>query len=126
MAKEFMFRGKKFEELQKMSLNEFAPLLNARERRSVKRGLTYSQKKILEHIEKGKKNIRTHARDMVVIPQMVGHLIKVYSGKEWVIVDIDKEKLGHRLGEFAPTRKKIAHSAPGIGATRSSAALSVR
>lgn len=126
MAKEFLFRGKKLEELQKLSLKEFALLLNSKERRSLNRGLTHTQKKVLEHIEKGKKNIRTHSRDMIIVPQMVGQIIKVYSGKDWNIIDIDREKLGHRLGEFVLTRKKVAHSAPGIGATRSSAALSVR
>lgn len=126
MAKEFFYRGKTLDEIKKLSVKEFSLLLNARERRSLKRGLTPPQKKVLEHIEKGKKNIRTQSREMIILPQMVGQMIKVYSGKEWIQVMLEKEMLGHRLGEFVMTRKKVAHSAPGIGATRSSAALSVR
>ena len=57
---------------------------------------------------------------------MVGHLIKIHNGKEFIPVGITEEMLGHFLGEFSLTRKKITHNAPGVGATRSSAAISVR
>ena len=57
---------------------------------------------------------------------MVGTTIRVYNGKEFVQVMIEDEMVGHYLGEFALTRKRIQHSAPGIGATRSSASLSVK
>lgn len=124
--KEFNYHGKSIEELMKMSLQEFTQLLPSRERRSLKRGISESQKKLLKEIEKGEKNIKTHLRDMVILPQMIGSTIKIHSGKEWVQVFIDRELIGHRLGEFSQTRKKVQHSAPGIGATRSSASLSVR
>ena len=52
--------------------------------------------------------------------------MKVHNGKEFVIVNITPEMIGHYIGEFALTRKKVAHHAPGIGATRSSASLSVK
>lgn len=126
MAKEFMFRGKKFEEIQGMSLREFAGLLPSRERRTLLRGLTDEQKILLEKVRKNKPKLRTHCRDMIIVPEMVGKLIHVYSGKEFKAVRIEKDMLGHRLGELVVTRNKVAHSAPGIGATRSSAALSVR
>ena len=124
--KEFSLCGKTFEELQRMSTDEFAQLLPARERRSLKRERPELHKKVLEHIKANRKNIRTHARDMVITPDMAGITMKVYNGKDWTTIVIEKEMLGHRLGEFALTRKKVAHSAPGVGATRSSAALSVR
>lgn len=126
MPKEFTLRGKTFDEISKMGINEFAELLTSRERRTLKRGFTEAQKKLLADIRSGDKNIKTQCRDMIIIPEMVGTTIKVHNGKEYVIVPITKEMLGHRLGEFALTRKKVTHSAPGIGATRSSAALSVR
>jgi small subunit ribosomal protein S19 len=126
MAKEFSFRGKTFEEIAKLSVNEFAELLTARERRTLKHGFTDAQKKLLEDIKSGDKNVKTHCRDMIVLPEMVGMTIKIHNGREFVIVGVTKEMMGHRLGEFAMTRKKVGHSAPGIGATRSSAALSVR
>jgi small subunit ribosomal protein S19 len=126
MAKEIMFRGKKPEELKKLSIQEFMQLIPARERRSLKRGMTEQQKIFMENLRAGEKELRTHCRDLVVLPEMLGKLIKIYNGKEWVPVTIETEMLGHRLGEFAQTRRKVAHSAPGIGATRSSASLSVR
>jgi small subunit ribosomal protein S19 len=122
MAK-FYFRGKTFEELEKMSLEEFSQLLDARKRRSLKRGFNKHQKKLLQKIRKFKgkdKLIRTQSRDMVILPEMVGSKIGVYNGKEYVPIIITKEMIGRYLGEFALTRKRVIHSAPGVGATRSS------
>lgn len=118
---EFGFRGKGLEELQKMSLEDFSKLLTSRDRRALKRGLTEEQKKLLMNIrKKPTKFHKTHVRDMVILPEMVGIKIGIYSGKEFVSVDIKPEMLGHRLGEFVMTRKKVAHSSPGFGATKSS------
>ncbi len=124
--KEFVYRGKTWDELQRMSIEQFSKLLTSKERRSLNRGFREIQKTFLEHLKKGKKNIKTHCRDLVVIPQMVGQTIRVYTGKDWAMVIVEKDMIGHRLGEFALTRKRLRHSAPGIGATRSSASLSVR
>ena len=126
MAKEFLYYGKNSQEIAKMSLEEFTKLVPSRERRKIKRGFTEIEKKLLADIKSNPKDIKTHARDMIIIPEMLGKTIKVYSGKEWVPVIITPELLGHRLGEFALTRRQVRHSAPGIGATRSSASLSVR
>jgi small subunit ribosomal protein S19 len=126
MAKEFIFHGKSASEVVKLSLEEFAKLVPSRERRKIKRGFTEVEKKLLEDVHSNSKDIKTHARDMVIIPEMIGKTIKVYNGKEWVMVIIEADLLGHRLGEFAQTRRQVKHSAPGIGATRSSASLSVR
>ena len=126
MAKEFIFRGKKLDDIKKMDLQEFMKIVPARERRSLKRGFTEQEKVFLDNLRAGEKDPKTHCRDMVVLPEMVGRLIKVYNGKEFTPVQIEPDMMGHRLGEFAHTRRKVAHSAPGIGATRSSASLSVR
>ena len=109
-----------------MSLNELMPLFPARERRSLKRGLTEQQKILLKHIRAKKSNIETHCKDLVVLPEMIGMIIRIHNGKEFVAVTIQDEMIGHYLGEFVTTRQKVAHSAPGIGATRSSSALSVK
>lgn len=124
--KEFTYRGKTLEELKKLSLNDFMLLLNARERRSLKRGLTEQQKKLLKRIRAKKSNIETHCKDMIILPEMVGLTIRIHNGKEFIPVMIQEEMIGHYLGEFVITRQKVEHSAPGIGATRSSAALSVK
>ncbi|MBI4452628.1 30S ribosomal protein S19 [Candidatus Woesearchaeota archaeon] len=124
--KEFTYRGKTIEELKKMSLNEVAQLFSSRQRRTLKRGFTDQQKILLKKIRANQKNIETHCRDMLILPEMVGSTIKVHSGKEFVPVVIESDMLGHCLGEFVFTRRKVEHSAPGIGATRSSASLSVK
>ncbi|MBI2654679.1 30S ribosomal protein S19 [Candidatus Woesearchaeota archaeon] len=124
--KEFTFKGKTIEELNKMSLNELAKILTARQRRTIKRGFTEQQKILLKKIKSNQKNIETHCRDMIILPEMTGTTIKVHRGKEFVPVVIELDMVGHYLGEFVLTRKKVAHSAPGIGATRSSASLSVK
>ena len=124
--KEYTFYGKTIDELRKMSLEEFALLVPSRERRKIKRGFTDAEKRVLVRIRKKELNIETHCRDMMIIPEMVGHLVKIYNGKEFFPLTITEEMLGHRLGEFAMTRRSVQHSAPGIGATKSSAALSVK
>ena len=124
--KEFTLKGKSIEELKKMSLNELAQLLTARQRRTIKRGFTEEQKILLKKLRANKKNPETQCRDVIVLPEMVGVTIKVHQGREFVPVMIEPDMVGHYLGEFALTRRKVAHSAPGIGATRSSASLSVK
>ncbi len=119
--KVFTYRGKTLEELRKMSLQELAELLPARERRKIKRGFTEQEKKFLEKLrKKPDAYIKTHARDMIVLPEMVGRKIGIHNGKEFVPVEIIPEMIGHRLGEFTYNRKKPVHSGPGVGATRSS------
>ena len=121
MAREFYYRGKKLEEIQKMSLEEFSKIVPSRERRRLLRGLTERQKKLLENIKKyPDKFHKTHERDMVIIPQMIGVKLGVFNGKEFVRVEITPEMIGHRLGEFSLTRARIKHSSPGAGATRGS------
>lgn len=119
MSEEFTFRGKTLEELKKMNLNNFAELLDARGRRKIKRGLRDNEKKILQDLEDSD-SARTHERNMIVVPEMVGKTVEVYNGQDFVPVEIQEEMLGHYLGEFAKTRKEVSHSAPGLGATRSS------
>ena len=124
--KEFTFYGKSIDELKNMSLKEFTALIPAKKRRSLKRGLTKQQESLMKKIKKKEKNIKTHCRTMVVVPEMLDLTIMVYNGKKFVQVIIQPDMLGHRLGEFALTRSDVSHSAPGIGATRSSANLSVK
>jgi small subunit ribosomal protein S19 len=124
--KEFTYRGKTLEELQKMTLNEFMKMIPARQRRSLKRGFTEQQQTFLKKLRKNKKSVKTHCRDMVVLPEMVGATVLIHKGKEFFALIIQPEMIGHFLGEFALTRKGVQHSAPGIGATRSSASLSVK
>jgi small subunit ribosomal protein S19 len=131
MAREFKYRGKSLEELQAMSLEDFSILTGSRTRRSIKRGL---DKGVLEKVEAmhakvkeggmQKKPIRTHRRDFIIIPKMVGLNMAIHRGNGFETVLIQPEMMGHYLGEMALTRKKVAHGKAGIGATRSSSAVS--
>ncbi len=131
VKKDLTYRGKTIDELKVMGLSEFMKYVPSRARRSLKKGFTESQKKFLLKVKKfrdgkTKKPVKTHCRDMVVIPDMVGLVIHIHNGKEFVPVEILIEMLGRYLGEFAMTRRKVEHSAPGIGATKSSSAMSVK
>ena len=119
------WRGLTEEEVKKLSFEDFLKLIPSRERRSLKRGLTYSQKRLLEKLKK-KDKVKTHARELVILPEMLGKTVLVYNGKTFVEVRIELEMLGHRLGEYSLTRKLVKHQAQGVGATRSSAHMSVR
>lgn len=129
MPKKFTFRGYTLEELQKLSLDDFVGLLPSRQRRSLLRGLQPRYKKLLERVRavRGQKEkaggevvIRTHCRDMIILPEMIGLKFGVHNGKEFIVIEIKPEMIGHRLGEFSLTRQKVKHGTPGIGATRSS------
>ncbi|MEM2688949.1 MAG: 30S ribosomal protein S19 [Candidatus Bathyarchaeia archaeon] len=128
MPREFTYRGFTLEQLQEMSMDEFIMLLPARQRRSLERGLSPEQRTFLAKVRKAKEamlkgqtiTMKTHARDMVILPEMVGLTILVHNGKEFVPVEIKPEMIGHYLGEFAITNKPVKHGTPGIGASRSS------
>ena len=116
---EFSYRGHTLEELKEMDLDVLVELLPSRQRRKLKRELTEKQKKLLQKIRQGK-TVRTHERDMIVLPEMVGRTIGVHDGKAFDNFEIMPEMLGHYIGEYALTRKRVSHGGPGVGATRSS------
>lgn len=120
--KEFRFYGLTLEEVKKLSVEELLPLLPSRQRRSLKRGLTVRQNKLVDDIEKASHDdvIRTHLRDMVILPSFIDHKIAIHNGSEFQQITIEPDMVGHYLGEFALTRKKVKHTGPGVGATRSS------
>jgi small subunit ribosomal protein S19 len=124
MAK-YSYKGKSLEELQKMDMNEFAQLAPSRQRRSMKR-MDENRKKFIKKVLATDEPVRTHYRDIVVLPAMVGKRIAVHNGKEFKYVVVQQEMIGHFLGELALTRKNVKHSAAGIGATRSTKFISVK
>ncbi|MFH1788634.1 MAG: 30S ribosomal protein S19 [Candidatus Altiarchaeota archaeon] len=130
MAKKiFKYRGRTLEELRQMPMDELVTILPSRIRRKIKRGFDERQKKLLLAVKKAQKQlaeggeakpIKTHCRDVPILPDMVGLRLMVYNGKEFIIVEIQEEMIGTYLGEYAHTRKQVKHSSPGVGATRSS------
>jgi small subunit ribosomal protein S19 len=123
---EFSYRGHTLDELKEMDLEEVAELLPARQRRSITRGLSVEKQKLLEEArEAGEEEtandpIRTHLRDMPVLPEFVGITFAVHNGQSFERVQVEPEMLGHYLGEFQLTRSDVEHGQAGIGATRSS------
>jgi len=126
--KELKYRGKSIEELKLMDIREFAKLLKSNEKRTALRQHDELQNFILKCGKRIAKNkpIKTHTREMIIVPKMVGMKIQIHDGRTFVPIEINIEMLGHRLGEFAPTRSKVKHGAAGIGATKSSSAQSVK
>ena len=117
---EFTYRGYKIDELKAMGMSELLPLMPARARRKINRGLNRSEETLLEKIRGGDEKVRTHVRDMIVMPEMIGKTIEIYKGKEFLKVEFQPESVFHYLGEFALTRHKVTHGSAGIGATRGS------
>ncbi len=123
---EFTYRGHTLEELQDMSVEEVAELLPARTRRTIERGLSVEHEKLLDEARQASPDetaddpVRTHLRDMPVLPEMVGLTFAVHTGQSFERVEVEPEMVGHYLGEFQLTRSQVEHGQAGIGATRSS------
>jgi len=120
--KQFKFQGKTIEELKILEVREFAKLMRSRQRRSALRNFQKIEdfvSRARKKIEKGKQ-VKTHYRDLIVVPSMVGMRIQIYNGNKFVPIEIIGEMLGHTFGEFAPTRARIQHSKSGVGATKGS------
>ena len=117
---EFTYRGYKIDELKAMGMSELLPLMPARARRKVTRGLSRGEETLLAKIRGGDEKVRTHVRDMIVMPVMIGKTIEIYNGKEFLKVEFQPESIFHYLGEFALTRHRDTHGSAGIGATRGS------
>ncbi len=123
---EFTYRGHTLDELEDMDLDEVAELLPARQRRTVQRGLGNQQRKLLRKAreraaeETADDPIRTHLRDMPILPEFVGLTFAVHTGQGFERVEVEPEMIGHYLGEFQLTRQSVEHGQAGIGATRSS------
>ena len=124
MVKEFTYRGLTKKELESLSLEDMLKLFPARVRRSLTRGITDNKRKLINEIKMAKtgKNItiKTHIRDLVILPNMMDVTIHVFSGKEFMPITITSEMVGHYLGEYVITNKRVTHGAPGVGASRSS------
>ncbi len=125
MVKKFEYRGVPLQELESMQSEKWREMFNSRQRRSLKRGITDNKRKLIEEIKeakagKGRGAIKTHVRDLIVLPYMVGAKISVFSGKEFREITLVPEMIGRYVGEFVITNKRVNHGAPGVGASRSS------
>lgn len=137
MVKVFEYRGVAMAELEKMPIDKLRGLLGARQRRSLKRGVTDGKRKVIARMRAARAaaaqgggggqeaaapppRIRTHLRDLIILPFMVGTTVHVYNGKEFKEVEIKAEMIGHYVGEYSLSGRRVSHGAPGVGASRSS------
>lgn len=124
------FKGKTSTEALQLSDEEFRKMVNTHIRRSMKRN-ALEYRNLVEKVAKLKgkgssKPIKTQCREAVILPSWIGLRFEVYDGKQFMPMDITANMLGHKLGEFAFSTKRVQHSAPGIKATRGSKFLSVK
>ena len=125
MVKQFTHRGLSQKELEEVPLEKLLKLFPARARRSLTRGINDGKRKLIGEIKAAKEGnlktpINTHLRDLIILPNMIGTTVNVFSGKEFVPVTITSEMVSHYLGEYVITNKRVSHGAPGVGASRSS------
>jgi len=125
LAKIFNYKGMELAKLQKIPNDELFKMINSRQRRSLKRGLSDNKKKLIGEIKAtiegtNKNPMKTHQRDIIILPYMVGVTLNVYSGKEFMPITLSTEMIGHYLGEYVITNKRVNHGAPGVGSSRSS------
>lgn len=123
MPRDFLYRGRTEEELRTASMDEFIRMLPSRMRRSLSRGISERQRILIEKLRNwtpDKKPVKTHARDLIILPEMIGKTVHVFNGQAFIEVRLDIKKVGHYLGEYAVTNKPVRHGRPGIGASRSS------
>eukprot|EP01138_Halocafeteria_seosinensis_P007538 gb/GECG01007705.1/.p1 GENE.gb/GECG01007705.1/~~gb/GECG01007705.1/.p1 ORF type:complete len:155 (+),score=19.08 gb/GECG01007705.1/:1-465(+) len=127
--KKFSYRGVDLDKLLDLSHAELVELLPSRIRRRFARGLTRKHTTLLKKLRKAKKAagpldkpapVKTHLRNMVILPEMVGSVLGVYNGKVFTLVEVKPEMIGRYLGEFSITYKPTLHGRPGLGSTHSS------
>jgi len=128
--KKFSYRGVDLENLLDLSNEQLIDLVHARARRRfLHRGLKRKPMALLKKLRKAKKDaaanekpevVKTHLRNMIIVPEMIGSIVGIHNGKVFNAVEIKPEMIGHYLGEFSITYKPVKHGKPGIGATHSS------
>uniref|UniRef100_A0A5F8GNV1 40S ribosomal protein S15 n=1 Tax=Monodelphis domestica TaxID=13616 RepID=A0A5F8GNV1_MONDO len=117
--RKFTYHGVDLDQLLDMSYEQLMQLYSLR----------HKQHSLLKRLRKAKKEappmekpevVKTHLRDMIILPEMVGSTVGVYNGKTFNQVEIKPEMIEHYLGKFSITYKPVKHDQPGIGATHSS------
>eukprot|EP00088_Acartia_fossae_P057208 TRINITY_DN66720_c0_g1_i1.p1 TRINITY_DN66720_c0_g1~~TRINITY_DN66720_c0_g1_i1.p1 ORF type:complete len:145 (+),score=13.98 TRINITY_DN66720_c0_g1_i1:96-530(+) len=127
--RKFSYRGVDLEQLLNLSPNDFAALVHSRARRRFKRGLKKQHMSLIKKLKKARTEapagekpalVKTHLRNMIVLPTMIGSIVGIYNGKQFNQIEIKPEMVGHYLAEFAISYTPIRHGRPGLGATHSS------
>ncbi|KAI8578964.1 hypothetical protein K450DRAFT_244334 [Umbelopsis ramanniana AG] len=127
--RKFSYRGVDLDQLLDLSSEQFMELVHCRARRRFQRGLKRKPMGLIKKLRAAKKEavgnekpttVKTHLRDMIIVPEMIGSVVAIYNGKVFNQVEIKPEMVGHYLAEFSISYKPVKHGRPGIGATHSS------
>ncbi|CAG8571419.1 13515_t:CDS:2, partial [Funneliformis caledonium] len=127
--RKYSYRGVDLDQLLDLTSDQLMDLVHCRARRRFQRGLKRKPMSLIKKLRKAKKEappnekpsvVKTHLRDMIIVPEMIGSVIGVYNGKTFNQVEIKPEMIGHYLAEFSISYKPVKHGRPGIGATHSS------
>ncbi|ORZ31179.1 ribosomal protein S15e [Catenaria anguillulae PL171] len=127
--RKFTYRGVDLEDLMDLTSEQLVELVHCRARRRFQRGLKRKPLTLIKKLRKARKEcpenekpavVKTHLRNMIIVPEMIGSIVGVYNGKTFNQVEVRPEMVGHYLGEFSITYKPVKHGRPGIGATNSS------
>eukprot|EP00729_Bicosta_minor_P025076 gene25076-6519_t len=122
--KKYSYRGIDLDKLLELSTDQFVDLVHCRARRKFVRGIRGKPLRLLKRLRKSKQGldegekpptVKTHLRNMVIVPEMIGSVVGVYNGKTFNQVEIRPEMTGHYLGEFSITYKPVRHGRPGVG-----------
>lgn len=125
--KTHQYRGVELDKLMEMSTEDFIKLTPARVRRRFARGLSTKPAGLLKKLRASKlaapenekpTPVRTHLRNMIVVPEMIGSVVGIYNGKVFNSVEIRPEMLGHYLGEFSITYTPVRHGRAGATTSR--------
>ena len=121
--RKFSYRGVDLDQLLDLKTDALVDLFRARIRRRFKRGLTRKPMKLVKKLRKAKKEatggekpetVRTHLRNMVIVPEMIGSVVGVYNGKVFNTVEIKPEMVGTHLGEYSITYRPVSHGRSGL------------
>ena len=125
----FEYRGVELSKLLTLSEKQIYDMFCARQRRARRRQVQPRHQNFMKKIIKAKKEaregekprtVKTHCRNKIITPQMIGSVVGIYNGKVFNAVEIKPEMIGHYLGEFSLTYTPVRHGRPGVGATHSS------
>mmetsp|Transcript_8405 Transcript_8405/g.20774 ORF Transcript_8405/g.20774 Transcript_8405/m.20774 type:complete len:148 (-) Transcript_8405:81-524(-) len=123
--RKFTYRGIELDQLLDLTNDELMDLVCARPRRRMSRGLKRKPMALIKRLRQAKKEappgekprgVKTHLRNMIIVPEMIGSIIGIYNGKMFCGVEMKPEMIGMYLAEFAITYKPVRHGRPGVSA----------
>merc|ERR1719235_57226 len=120
--RKYSYRGIDLEKLVDMQNEDLMNLFCARQRRKFSRGIKRQPITLLKKLRKSKKAcaygekptpVKTHMRNMVIVPEMIGSVVGCYNGKNFINIEIKPEMIGHSLAEFSISYHPVMHGGGG-------------